>query len=298
MHPSLSKAERKRYAGYDPENWYEWTSELSAEFTDLMRRSPRDTSFARGFAYVCQKALPEGQYLEVSDLIENIGLLPAAFRGKEGSGFSGTVDGDGHATVTYSGMPGFSNVCIAILGELQQRLEASGAQGVEVRHGATCRLSGGEQCHFEVEWKGKQAPAGAVAADVGSMLNGGKAVKKGAKSGAASPSERPASLRPTPVVEARKSSLPEASELPSLDATGGDDPFAQIKNRLAEAERQAALYGQARAEIDKLNAEVAQLKAKAESAQTAVEQERALRIKSADSLAELKRRLGELIADD
>ena len=41
MHPALSKAERKRYAGYDPDKWYPWTAEISAEFTDLMRRSPR-----------------------------------------------------------------------------------------------------------------------------------------------------------------------------------------------------------------------------------------------------------------
>ena len=81
MHPALSKSERKRYAGYDPDKWYPWTSELSAEFTELMRRSPRDTSFARGFAYVAQRGIPEGQYVPTGALLDNLGRLPAAYRG-------------------------------------------------------------------------------------------------------------------------------------------------------------------------------------------------------------------------
>ena len=55
MHPSLSKPERKRYAEFDPDKWYPWTADIAGEFTDLMRRSPRDTSFARGLAYAATK---------------------------------------------------------------------------------------------------------------------------------------------------------------------------------------------------------------------------------------------------
>jgi hypothetical protein len=137
MHPALSKAERKRYAGYDPDKWYPWTPEISAEFTDLMRRSPRDTSFARGFAYVAQRAIPEGGYVPTPMLFDRIAELPAAYRGPEGSGFDSRVERPGRATVSYGGMPGFANVCIAIQGELTQRIQATGAQSVA----STARLS-------------------------------------------------------------------------------------------------------------------------------------------------------------
>jgi len=172
MHPSLSKAERKRYAGYDPDKWYEWTPEVSREFTELMRRTPRDTSFARGFAYVAQRAVPEGQYIPTAPLLDNLTALPAAYRGPEGSGFRAAVDRPGHAMVAYSGMPGFSNVCIAVQGELVQRMQASGAQGVVVKHGETCRVSGAEECCFELEWAGEAAPGDATAADIASLVGG------------------------------------------------------------------------------------------------------------------------------
>jgi len=173
MHPALSKSERKRYAGYDPDKWYDWTPEVSSEFTELMRRTPRDTSFARGFAYVAQRGIPEGHYIPTGKLFEYLAGLPSAYRGPEGSGFEATVEKAGKAKVTYTGMPGFSNVCIAIQGELTQRLQASGAHGVVVRHGDSCRVSGGALCEFEVEWSGESAPADAQAADPASLVDPG-----------------------------------------------------------------------------------------------------------------------------
>ncbi|MEE8311930.1 MAG: hypothetical protein V3R77_06715 [Candidatus Binatia bacterium] len=171
MHPALSKGERKKYAAYDPDQWYDWTPEVSTEFTDLMRRSPRDTSFARGLAYVAQRAVPEGQYIPTADLLEHITCLPAAYRGPEGTGFHAELDKPGHATVSYGGMPGFANVCIAIQGELTQRLQASGAQSVVVKHAETCRVSGGEECRFDIEWSGEVPPSGAEATATKTLLD-------------------------------------------------------------------------------------------------------------------------------
>ncbi len=171
MHPALSKAERKKYASYDPDEWYEWTTELAAEFTDLMRRSPRDTSFARGFAYVSQRAVPEGQYVQTCDLLGFIRQLPAAYRSPDGTGFEARIEEPGRASVTYDGMPGFSNVCIAIQGELTQRMQASGAQSVAVKHTETCRVSGSSECRFEIEWSGEAAPSGAAVADAASLID-------------------------------------------------------------------------------------------------------------------------------
>ena len=159
MHPALSKSERKRYAGYDPEKWYTWTPDLSAEFTELMRRSPRDTSFARGFAYVAQRAIPEGQYVPTGALLDHLDQLPGAYRGPDGSGFEAAVDRPGHAVVRYYGLPGFTNVCIAVQGELVQRMQSSGAHSVVVKHRPTCRLDGEGACEFDLEWSGESPPA-------------------------------------------------------------------------------------------------------------------------------------------
>lgn len=171
MHPALSKAERKKYASYDADEWYEWTTELAAEFTDLMRRSPRDTSFARGFAYVSQRAVPEGQYVQTCDLLGFIRQLPAAYRSPDGTGYEARIEEPGRASVTYDGMPGFSNVCIAIQGELTQRMQASGAQSVAVKHTETCRVSGSSECRFEIEWSGEAAPSGATVVDAASLID-------------------------------------------------------------------------------------------------------------------------------
>jgi len=88
MHPSLSKPERKRYAEFDPDKWYPWTPDIAGEFTDLMRRSPRDTSFARGLAYAATKGLPEDTKLTPTDVVAGLQTLPSAFVGPSGSGKS------------------------------------------------------------------------------------------------------------------------------------------------------------------------------------------------------------------
>jgi len=298
MHPALSKSERKRYAGYDPDKWYPWTPEVSAEFTDLMRRSPRDSSFARGFAYVAQRAIPEGGYVPTRTLFECLDRLPAAFRSPEGSGFDGRIDRAGHATVSYAGMPGFSNVCIAIQGELAQRVQATGAHNVVVRHGQTCRVNGGSRCEFEVEWTGETPPANAYAIEPKDLLaetegtpapEGGLPVAK--EEVAAAP----------PAVES-VSTTPSQSEAPSAtpavplttDLTG-EDLFLQLRKRLSEADRQARLYQDARNEIDKLKVELSRVKAQADSEVASAYKERddALEV-----VADLKRKIRTLVADE
>lgn len=206
MHPALSKAERKKYAAYDPDKWYDWTPEVSSEFTDLMRRSPRDTSFARGFAYVAQRAVPEGQYIPTGDLLEHLTCLPAAYRGPKGTGFRAELDKPGHATVSYGGMPGFANVCIAIQGELTQRLQASGAQSVIVKHAETCRVSGGEECRFDVEWSGEVPPSGAEAAATKTLLDE-ELVPSVSGNAQAAESEAPAVAAPQATGEHSRSSV-------------------------------------------------------------------------------------------
>ena len=111
MHPSLSKPERKRYSDFDPDKWYPWTLDIAGEFTDLMKRSPRDTSFARGLAYAATKGLPDDSKLTPTDVVGGLATLPAAFVGPSGSGFEVVMERPGFAEVYYRGMPGFANVC-------------------------------------------------------------------------------------------------------------------------------------------------------------------------------------------
>lgn len=214
MHPALSKAERKKYASYDPDEWYEWTTELAAEFTDLMRRSPRDTSFARGFAYVSQRAVPEGQYVQTGDLLGFIRQLPAAYRSPHGTGYEARIEDSGRASVTYDGMPGFSNVCIAIQGELTQRMQASGAQSVAVKHTETCRVSGSSECRFEIEWSGEAAPSGATAADAASLIDEELAGLGAAPVPAQEQSDIP--VAPRPVAEAARGDADRSSVVTPL----------------------------------------------------------------------------------
>ncbi|RMD83296.1 MAG: hypothetical protein D6815_06945 [Candidatus Dadabacteria bacterium] len=304
MHPSLSKSERKRYAGFDPDKWYPWTPEVSAEFTDLMRRSPRDTSFARGFTYVAQRAVPEGRYIPTAELLANIGRLPAAYRGPEGSGYRATVDRPGHAKVVYSGMPGFTNVCIAIQGELTQRLQASGAQNVIVRHGPTCRVNGAEVCEFEVEWSGESPPADAEPLDLRDLL--GEEVDAPAEVEAPC-AEAPASepLAGTSAAAPAGSagsaeSAPATGESGAAEAAGGepdlnDDLFLQLRKRLAEADRHAKLYQEARREIDRLRVELSRVRAQAQAdiAKAQKERDQAL-----EALATLKQRIRAIVGED
>ncbi len=302
MHPSLSKSERKRYAGFDPDKWYPWTPEVSSEFTDLMRRSPRDTSFARGFTYVAQRAVPEGRYIPTTDLLANLGRLPSAFRGPEGSGYQATVDGPGHARVVYSGMPGFSNVCIAIQGELTQRLQASGAQGVVVKHGSACRVNGSDVCEFEVEWSGETPPPDAEPLDLRELLGDEVETVEPAVTPepAAEPAQAPEKKAPP---ETAAPSTPPAAETqpePSVgdqlsEGQSSEDLFVQLRKRLAEADRHAQLYRDAQQEIDRLKVELSRLRAQAQADIAQAEKERD---EAREALATLKDRIRTIVSDD
>jgi len=318
MHPALSKAERKRYAGFDPDQWYPWTQEVSTEFTDLMRRSPRDTSFARGFAYVAQRAVPEGSYIPTTALLQNLGKLPAAFRGPEGTGFVAAVDRPGHATVRYQGMPGFANVCIAIQGELTQRLQASGAQSVVVKHGANCRVNGAETCDFEIEWSGEAPPpdtspanlrdlvgedAEEAAPSVASAASGGAPAQQAAAAAQASSTAKTDSQPSSPTNQANQptqsapgGAMPSATELAEGQAAAsGDELFQQLRKRLAEADRQARMFADAQQEIDKLRVELSRVKAQAEAE---VAQARKECAEAVEAAAELKKRVRAIVGDD
>ncbi len=206
MHGSLKKNERERYRAFEPEQTYPWTSELAGELTELVKRAPRETAFAKGFAYASQRGIPEGSYVPVEELLANIDRLPSAWEGTQGSGFTAEMQGNGHALVRFDGMPGFKNVCIAVVGELGERLKSAGAKGLEVRHLTTCRLQGGDVCEFEVRWSQSVAPTGAVPADLDELLEGrvlgGAAAAAGEpgeeiSSRAAQPAARPASVAST-----------------------------------------------------------------------------------------------------
>ena len=122
---------------------------------------------------------------------------------------------------------------------------------------------------------------------------------------AARPERRPVPRTP---VEPRRSELPAAQDLPSIDAGSSEDLFAQIKNRLAEAERQAALYGQARTALDELAAELAELQSESEG--RLAESEAALeaathvlatsereKTEALEALGSLKAKLRQLVSD-
>lgn len=297
MHPALSKSERKRYAGYDPDEWYEWTPEISAEFTDLMRRSPRDSSFARGFAYVAQRAIPEGGYVPTGTLFEHLDRLPAAYRSPEGSGFQGHVDRAGHAVVKYAGMPGFANVCIAIQGELTQRVQATGAHNVVVRHGQTCRVNGGARCEFEVEWSGETPPANAYAIEPNDLTLEMGASPTPAISETREETQAPAGA-PEPVMTTMQEPDETATAAPSVPLNAdltGEDLFLQLRKRLSEADRQARLYQDARNEIERLKLDVSRVKAQADSEIARAQKERD---EALETVADLKRRIRSLVSDD
>lgn len=319
MHPALSKAERKRYAGFDPDQWYPWTQEVSSEFTDLMRRSPRDTSFARGFAYVAQRAVPEGSYIPTTALLQNLAKLPAAFRGPEGTGFVAAVDRPGHATVRYHGMPGFANVCIAIQGELTQRLQASGAQSVVVKHGANCRVNGAETCDFEIEWAGEAPPPDTSPANlrdlVGEEVAGESAAPASSAAGgapaqqAAAAAQASAAQHTQPAPSKAATTTPDRTQQPAVGdampsatelaegqaAASGDELFQQLRKRLAEADRQARMFAEAQQEIDKLRVELSRVRAQAEAE---VAQARKECAEAVEAAAELKKRVREIVGGD
>ena len=323
MHPSLSRAERQSYAEYDADSWYPWNEETASRFNELMRSAPRDSSFARGFAYVAQKAIPEGRYLSVPELLEHLDRLPSAFRGEYGSGFEARLEEPFKARISYAGMPGFANSCIAVAGELAQRLQASGGKGVRVRHVEGCRLQDEERCNFEVTWKSEADPRGAELMAASSLLgeetqdllvpetSGDLSEPVSAENwnfaddalpGEGAPLQEDAPPTDTdeatlahkiapaheivppaepvsapvsaPVLEPAlaqvavstaggpseaglaEAGLAEAVLSRNVSATSGDDLFGMLKQRLEVADRQAALYEQARGEIDLLRSEL------------------------------------------
>ena len=299
MHPSLSRAERQSFAEYDADSWYPWDDGTARRFNDLMRGAPRDSSFARGFAYVAQKAIPDGRYLAVGELLDHLDRLPSAYRDEYGSGFEVRVEEPFKAVVNYFGMPGFNNCCIAVAGELAQRLQASGGRGVRVRHLEGCRLRDEDRCHFEVTWKSEASPRGAELVSVSAVLGEEAQEASVAQAGAdlrgsaadrdldfleggttraaeaevglqeQAPREALLSAQQTEAVRAaaaraaapraaiaRVDESGEGGPAKAVPATSGDDLFGMLKQRLEVADRQAALYEQARSEIDSLRSEL------------------------------------------
>lgn len=300
MHPSLSKAERKRYAEYDPDKWYPWSGDIAGEFTDLVRRSPRDTSFARGFAYAAQKGLPEDVKMSPGELVRDLASLPGAFTDGSGSGFDVNVMGPGRARVTFSGMPGFTNACIVVLGELTQRLQAAGAKGLEVKHGEGCRLQGNEACHFELQWSAQSDPPGlaagaspaasaAVAPPSAAPLREAVPPReaapapRGAEASRTAPPPRPARPAPPPP-------RPAPTPAPAADGAGASaqDLFEQLRVRLLDAEQNAGRHTELEARIAELEDELARAADDLEAARSEAEAARA-------SLDELRRRIRELV---
>jgi len=321
MHPSLSRAERQSFAEYDADSWYPWNGEIASRFNELMRSAPRDSSFARGFAYVAQKAIPEGRYLSVPELLEYLDRLPSAFRGEYGSGFETRLEEPFKARISYAGMPGFANSCIAVAGELAQRLQASGGKGVRVRHVEGCRLQDEERCNFEVTWKSEADPRGAelmaassllgeeaqdllvpetdgdlresVSADNWNFADDAQPGEDVPLQEDAQPADTdeatlaheaapPHEITPPPepvtapvtapvsppvqeslqestqaqVAESTAGGLAEVLSTRNASVTSGDDLFGMLKQRLEVADHQAALYEQARGEIDLLRSEL------------------------------------------
>jgi len=309
MHPSLSKPERKRYAEFDPDKWYPWTADIAGEFTDLMRRSPRDTSFARGLAYAATKGLPEDTKLTPSEVVAGLQTLPSAFVGPSGSGFEVQVKHPGYADVFYRGMPGFANVCIAVAGELTQRLQSVGARGLDVKHGEGCRLQGAEACKFEVRWSADPGEKVASAAPV-SAPSAAKTFERPAERPVERHFERPveAAVRPTepmrfddaPAVRATTATraVPPPPPRPSAPAEApaaapkgngsAEDLFEQLRSRLADAEAQSARHTQLEEHITALEARGAKL-------ETALAEAQAEAQAAVQALADLKHHLRQLV---
>jgi hypothetical protein len=288
MHPSLSKPERKRYSEFDPDKWYPWNADIAGEFTDLMKRSPRDTSFARGLAYAATKGLPEDARLSPTDIIAGLSTLPSAFVGPGGSGFEVQMNSPGEAEVYYRGMPGFSNVCIAIAGELTQRLQAVGARGLDVRHADGCRLQGSDACHFSLRWTaeaGEQSGQSAASAPVHRAAS--ETALRVPRSRFEEPAPAPrAEISPRPAPPSGRDGAAPAAPRPTNHSS--DDLFDQLRTRLAEAERQTSRHNELENHIAALDARASELESALAAAQADADSARR-------ELADLKRRLRELV---
>lgn len=312
MHPSLSKKERARYGEMDAESWAPWTAEIAAEFADLVKRSPRDPSFAKGLAYVAQKGLPDGSTLAPDDLLANLDRLPGAFDSDDGNGFSVSVEGPRRGLVSYRGMPDFSNACIAVVGELSQRFAAAGAVGVAVKHVSPCRLQGGDGCCFELTWNSESTSVAGKRVSVDELFGPRGAAPKAATPPAPAESVRPPSAppqepppAPRPVaavvapapapapVAASQASLPSAAAVAAAAADGSSqDLFEQLRSRLLESEAQAQRHAALEAKIQALDSELARVRAEASASVDAANQATVL---VQEELAALKSRIRELV---
>lgn len=304
MHPSLSKPERKRYAEFQPDKWYPWTADIAEEFTDLMRRSPRDTSFARGLAYAATTGLPEDTKLTPTEMVAGLPTLPAAFGGPSGSGFDVDMQNPGFAQVYYSGMPGFANVCIAVAGELTKRLLDLGARGLDVKHAEGCRLQGAEACKFEIRWTadpGESVAAPAAAAPAARVFERPserpfeRALERPEEPPVRSASVESLHFHDTPpprsaAISARPSRPSVEAASPPAARTGdtAEDLFEQLRSRLSDAERQSARHAE-------LEDHIASLDARATELETALADAEAEATTARQALADLKRRIRDLV---
>lgn len=289
MHPSLTKQERKRYAAFDHDKWYEWTPEIAGEFTDLMKRSPRDSTFARGLALAATKGLPEDVKLTATELVAGLSTLPAAYMGPNGSGFDVQMLSPGNAEVFYSGMPGFANVCIAVAGELTKRLQDVGARGLDVRHAEGCRLQGADACRFEVRWTAEPGDHAAAPEPEPQRYAATTEPEPERSYEAPEPPRRSVPSRPV-LAEASAAASAESFSTGSGGGSIGnssDDLFEQLRSRLVEAERQTARHRELEAHIEALDARAAELESALAEAEADARQAR-------EALADLKRRLREL----
>jgi hypothetical protein len=78
-------------------------------------------------------------------------------------------------------------------------------------------------------------------------------------------------------------------------ASGSDDLFQQLRKRLAEADRQARLYAEAKDEIDKLRVELSRVRAQAEAEVAQAQKERN---EVVAAMADLKRRIRESLGEE
>jgi hypothetical protein len=318
MHPSLSKKERARYADIDADSWVPWTPEIAAEFSDLVKRSPRDPAFAKGLAYVAQKGLPDGSNVAPQDLLANLDRLPTGFSSERGNGYSVTADGPRSGVVAYDGMPDFSNACIAVVGELTQRFTAAGAIGIGVKHVSPCRLQGGSQCRFELSWNSDSDSVAGNRVTVDELFGArdAAAAEPSAVSPAAVPAPEPAKPQAAPArpAPARKQSsappppppapapaaaaavrTPAPSPAQPVGADGSSqDLFEQLRARLLESETQAQHHAALEARIQERDLELARARSEFDAALATANHATEL---ARYELNELKQHLRELIGD-
>jgi hypothetical protein len=220
------------------------------------------------------------------------------------------MDRPGHAIVRYSGMAGFANVCIAVQGELVQRLQASGAHSVVVKHRPSCRLNGAEVCEFEVEWSGESAPAEARPVRTQEIVMDYERENYRMPSAGSQAGVEPMAASPRSYTQPERAAgtfavgnggghsqaeMQHVQNAAAADLGSSEDLFIQLRKRLAEADRQARLYADAQQEIDRLRVELGRVRAQAEAEVAQADKEKS---EALDSLAEFKRRIRSVVGND